>query len=90
MKFLITRTSNMFDREPKAPCPETQKEVYQTNMMDRMGKTYVRDESGWFRDFNSLEELDAFMVEVDQPLIFQRNMFNKEIHEIEIYDDYRE
>lgn len=47
------------------------------------------EETGWFIEINSLEELLEFQKKYGD-LVLQHSMWNEEIPEIEIYDYYRE
>lgn len=47
-------------------------------------------DEGWFIDISSLEDILKFKKEVDENIIIKNSWVNKEILEIEIYDNYRE
>jgi hypothetical protein len=48
------------------------------------------NESAWYINFNTLEELIEFKNEVGTELILSDSIYEKSVSSIEIYDDYRE
>ena len=70
MKYIVTRTSFYGDDELK-PCEDA--------VLEKLSNGSVR----WYININSLEEMEEFISEVGQIIIYYGN-------EVEIYDSYRE
>ena len=81
MKFRIKRTSSFYATEK--PCER----AYGGNPLKENSEKKV-----WYIDINSIEELVAFRLELQEPIIIG-DVWEEELGdmpEIEIYDDYRE
>lgn len=78
MKFQVTRTSD-YDKDKK-PCDRAVLSEHKT----------CYGESIWEIEINSLEDLIAFRKEVGHPVILLEPYDVKDMHELEIYDYYRE
>jgi len=80
MKYLVTRTSCWWDKNPQ--CPNAQKEMVQMN--GKLVEAYTIE-------LNTIEELYNLSKEVDNPIIvFTESGWGFDIPELEIYDGYRE
>ena len=87
MKFKITRTTSWSGPDEKRPCDEAFKDKFiETH-------TINKDEYGaWFIELKTLEELISFLDKYGDfaGIIIDRANCNRNVVEIEIYDDYRE
>lgn len=77
MKFKIEKTSLMFKREEK-PTEKAFKES-----LNNFNNSVMFEDTEWYLEINSLEELIALVREEGYPIIIGLN-------KLEIYDDYRE
>lgn len=80
MKFVVTRSGQWFDDDPK--CPNVQKEMVSKN--GKLSEAYTIS-------IDSIDDLHKLSKKVEHPLIvFPKSNYGFEYPELEIYDGCRE
>ena len=94
MLFIISKTSDYMDDAP-APCVGAKKmvihsdfDIFEKNLEYKETKTDAVQQ--WVVEINSLEELIALQKKSGFSLILSAYNSRETIHELEIYNDYRE
>lgn len=80
MKFGIHRTSGGYQENP--PCEGAK--------LEAIGNKDHYERNTWSVEIDSLDELMKLVKKEDSVIIHPPGVYQKEIPEIEIYDDYRE
>lgn len=75
MKFIVTKTSWLYDDEHTVPCENA---------------VFDNEEGAWVIEINSIEELLSVLKKCNHNIIISLKAYNSELPCLEIYDDWRE